>query len=187
MLKSSLVLLLICLGFSAAKADISQLQQFLKQREEVAKVFLPQQLMVGDSGKILVRAPGAKKVTLLGSFENNGCTAYPQLSLRLGEEHHVIAEINMHGTSQVSYPLAWDEEQMLKIINKDYFIEAVVTYEEAGQDIDKRAAVFGSSATFIGYNGIRIVPRPKDRSGLAEMARTMIPGMGTGGGLGTGY
>lgn len=143
-------------------------------------MYIPEKIIVGSPLEILVAAPGAKEIVLLGSESGSGIEKYPQLDLRLGKDFKQLASKTLEdGKSKVSFVVNFDEEQAKNLENKDYFFEALIVYssDDGQADSLERAVTFGSNANFTGNNAVRISPAPKDNSGVANMAKNFLPGL----------
>ncbi len=197
-----LLALLITLLPAAASDRIDQLKNYLGQRDQLARIYMPQQITEGEQVEVLVQAPGAESVTILGSRSSEGNPS--TLGLHLGADAISLAttKLDASGRANVSLlvpakPLVAEpvidkaEQKRLKAEKKKakaegkkgekvkaepdiYYIEAILTYP-SGEE--RRALNFGANAAFVGFNGMRVMPVVKDNSGAANMARSFVPAM----------
>ena len=165
---------LLCLLISVflpvqASENISKLKNLLGQREQIPKLYLPQQVIEGQEIEVLVLALGAKSVRISAS--------------RNQEESITLAESELDPSGRASFKLSPPPKTKASENPKApdlLFLEALLTYP-SGET--KTALVFGSNAADQGFNAVQVVQASKDNSAAANMARSFIPGMA---GLATG-
>lgn len=184
-MKYILVLLFFCISQVQAN-EFATLKYMIKARDQEPRLYLPDSAVIGSEFNILVIAPGAKKVELYGSTQP-GETELNGVKLRLGNGATLLdSKLAQNDDSELraSFKFKVDKEKYSDLINKFYMFEALVTYAnpETGQDVIHRASFFGANASFSNNNSVKILPTPKDGAGLANMARSMIPGLAPTGG-----
>ncbi len=190
-----LLALLITMLPAAASERIDQLKSYLGQREQIARIYMPQQATQGEPMQVLVLAPGASSVTLLGSRANSGLES--ELGLQLGADPLPLATAALDASGRASLALNIPVKPVVVITNQEeskaekkkskkekskkvkaepdiYYIEAVIEYPNGDK---RKAMIFGASANYIGFNGVQVVPPVKDNGGAASMARSFVPGM----------
>ncbi len=177
----TLILLVACLGMAKA-SELDALRYMLNAREQEPRMYLPDVAMLGSDINVLVIAPGAKKVVLYGSNQE-GETEVNGEKLRLGKDLRVLGETDISAAKQESranFKIPLDKVKDLELANKSYAFEALISYEnpQTGEEITRRASFFGANASFSNNNAVRILPLPKDHANTANMARSMIPGLG---------
>jgi len=189
-----------------ANERVDKLRDYLGQRDEIGRIYMPQQLTQGQAAQILVMAPGAESVTVYGSRQREGNTS--GLGLMLGADAITLAEAKLDASGRADLSLVIPAKPVVvtpeptieelkaakraeKKLSKEekkaarlakrakpdpdiYYIEAVLSY--AG-GVQRKALVFGSNASYIGFNGMQVLPAAKDNAGVAQMARSFIPGM----------
>ncbi len=174
-------MLLGCLGRASA-GDLDMLKYMLNAREQEPKMYLPDVAMLGTDINVLVIAPGAKKVVLYGSNQEGETELYGE-KLRLGKDLKVIGESNISAAQQesrVDFKVPLDPVKDVDLTNKFYAFEALITYDnpKTGEEVTRRASFFGANASYSNNNMVRIIPPPKDHTNAANMARSLIPGLG---------
>ena len=162
--------------------ELDTLKYMLNAREQEPRMYLPDIVMLGTDLNVLVIAPGAKKVVLYGSNEE-GETEIDGEKLRLGKDLRVLGETNISAAKQESranFKIPLDKEKDAELANKFYAFEALITYEnpQTGAEVTRRASFFGANASFSNNNAVKILAPPKDHANTANMARSMIPGLG---------
>ncbi len=175
-----LALILLFGGQNMALAnELGMLKYMLKAREQEPRMYLPDVSSIGNPINILVLAPGAKKIVLYGSNQEGENSIAGQL-LRLGTDFRVLGEVKTEKDARAEFQIPLDPVKDIELADKFYAFEALVTYEnpENGQEVVRRASFFGANASFSNNNVVKILPISKDHSGMANMARSMIPGLG---------
>jgi hypothetical protein len=176
--KISLLVSLISGLFVPTFADITGLRSYLKGRDSMPRMYIPDNVFLGEAAEIVVVAPGADSVELLGSFEEAGIEDYDQdLNLKLGKEFKSWGKKDIkEGSNRVAFALPFTDEAS---IDKNYFVEAVISYKDGGSERVEKAFPFGSSASYIPFNFFRISAQPK-KGGAAslDLVRTLLPGLG---------
>lgn len=163
--------------------DFTTLRYMIKARDQEPKLYLPDTVIIGNDVNLLVVAPGAKKVELYGSSQA-GETEINGSKLRLGNGAALIDSKEIQNGDRENFKFNLDKQKYADLINKFYMFEALVTYTNplTGEDEVRNASFFGASASFTNNNAVKILPPPKDNAGLANMARSMIPGLNPVGG-----
>ncbi len=189
-----ILILALILSISPACANerIDKLKNYLGQRDRLARIYMPQQITEGESVDVLVQAPGAESVTILGSRSNTGYAS--SLALQLGADAIELAKAKLDAVGRAGLTLAiplkpvvpepvpekkakkvkGEKKVKVKIEPDIYYIEALITYPDG---LEVKALNFGANAIYVGYNGMRVVPPVKDNAGAAQMARSFVPGM----------
>ncbi len=202
-----LLALLLTLSPALASDRIEQLKNYLGQRDQLARIYMPQQITEGEQVEVLVQAPGAESVTILGSRSSEGNSS--NLGLHLGADAISLANTKLDDSGRATIALVIpakpvveipseptkEEKKAAKLAEKKlskeekaeskkekkakpepdiYYIEAVIHYPNG---LERRALNFGSNASYIGFNGMRLMPVSKDNSGAANMARSFVPAM----------
>lgn len=159
-------------------SGIQALKQVLQQRSIEPKMYLPDDVIIGEDIKIFVYAPGASKVELYASNEA-GQEQISGQTTRLGSDYHKVAEQTTEiGTDlKADFVIKLDKEKDAALIDKFYMFEALISYEGPnGEPLVRTANYFGSNANFSNNNAVKIKPEPKNRASAASLARSMIPG-----------
>ena len=80
------------------------------------------------------------------------------------------------GKNRVSFTLPFVDEAS---IDKNYFVEAVISYKDGAFERVEKAFPFGSSASYIPFNFFRISAQPaKGNAASLDLVRTLLPGLG---------
>ncbi len=186
--------LLITMLPAVASERIAQIKDYLGQREQVARIYMPQQAIQGEPMQVLIVAPGASSVTVSGSRASDAeplrlvsapldASGRVNLSLDIPvkpvpvvEEASVKSNKELTAAEKSEQKKSKKEKQMKSKPEPDvYYIEAVLDYPSGEQ---RKAMVFGSSASYVGFNGVQVLKPIKDAGGsAASMARSFIPGM----------
>lgn len=155
-----------------AKADISGLKQFLKDRNSEPRLYLKDSVIIGNQVDLLVVAPGASRVQLLGSSTYAGIQDFPELGLRLGQDYKELGAKDLDGESKVSFSVPFKDNTL---VETNYFFEALILYPDGSI---KKASTFGANGS-AGYNTIRISAEPQ-KGGAAnyDLKNTLFPGLG---------
>jgi hypothetical protein len=176
----TLIALLGCLGAARAN-ELSTLKYMLQSREREPRMYLPDMAMLGSDINVLVIAPGAKKIILYGSKEG-GETELNGEKLRLGKDLQILGQDSVidKQSGRANFKVPLDLVKDLELANKFYAFEALITYDnpQTGEEITRRASFFGANASFSNNNAVKVLPLPKDHANTANMARSMIPGLG---------
>lgn len=176
----TLIILLGCLG-AASASELGALKYMLQAREQEPRMYLPDVAMLGSDINILVIAPGAKKIVLYGSNEE-GETELSGVKLRLGKDLKILGEdlTDDKEAGRADFKIPLDLVKDLELADKFYAFEALISYVNpmTGEEFTRRANFFGANASFSNNNVVKILPLPKDHANTANMARSMIPGLG---------
>ena len=176
------LILVIFFGFLApveAAAGISALRQMLQQRSSEPKLYVPEFIFIDQEIRVLVQAPGAKKIELYGSNEA-GQLQLKGVETRLGPDYRKLGEASSSdGDMRKEFVVKLDPEKDQALIDKFYIFEALVSYQDpvTGQEHWRNANYFGSNANFSNNNAVKIMPQPESKRDVAAMARSMIPGL----------
>lgn len=169
-----------CLG--PASAGVESIREQLRSRNSSPRIFLPERAIVGEDMEIVVLAPGAKEVELLGSYDNSGIEEFEgELSLNLGKEFKSFGKATLSeekGRANFKVNLS-----KLEDVGKRYYFEAIIHYPGKYLDRMQKALVFGSNAAFRGNNTVVIAPQPgKGKSAQFDFIRSVLPGLSAGSG-----
>lgn len=99
-----LLALLLTLSPALASDRIDQLKNYLGQRDQIARIYMPQQITEGEQVEVLVQAPGAESVTILGSRSGEGNTS--NLGLHLGADAMNLATSKLDDSGRATVALA---------------------------------------------------------------------------------
>lgn len=166
------------------KHNISGIKQFLRDRSEIPKLFIPDKGFAGQMLNVTVRAPGAIKARVLGSFVSEGIEGFdPELNLHLGTQYDDwgTQELNTeNGQAEFAIKVSADASK----INQPYFVEAIVTYPGKYMDLEKTAYAYGGDGNINETRHFWVVAPPKkDGVGQFDLARSLFPGLRPTGGL----
>ena len=128
---------LILLAFAPANANsVSQVKAYLKQRDKIPKLYMPQQALIDSEVDLVVHAPGAKRIVLLASepFNGTGVTLSDKIQLMLAEDYREIGAKDLaEDESRARFSFKFEEDKYKHLLNKNYFFEALVTYDFYGE------------------------------------------------------
>lgn len=156
----------------AASNDFSMLKYMIKERQQEPKVYIPSQVVLGNTIEVVVIAPEAEKITLLVS-KAKGNAIYGTIPISLGSDYQ---EIGTEASQKASFKLSVDPEAYVDLVNQELYFEAIVKYPES--DNNKIASFHGSNGYFSDSNAVKILPLPKENSAVgSSLSQTLLPGL----------
>ena len=172
-----LLCLLLCiypiLPASARTKNFGILKSMINNRQNEAKVYIPDRAVVGSKIEVIVDAPGASKVILFKS-NNEGESEYQDAKLRVPADRDLIGESSRDNASFiVDIPLG----EYSELINKDIYFDAIAEYKNDYGVERKKAMFFGANAAFSNVNSVRIVAPAKNNAGAEAIIRSIAPGL----------
>lgn len=168
-----LICLYIGLPSMARTKNFGILKSMIQNRNNEAKVYIPDRALIGTQIDIIIDAPGADKITLFQS-SSAGESEYEGTPLRVAPDKIIIGETNKSSHSfTIDIPL----EAYTELVGKDIYFDAVAQYTTDFGIEKKKATFFGANAAYSNQNSVRIIAPKKSTAGTEALIRSVAPGL----------
>jgi hypothetical protein len=158
---------------SARSQNFGVLKSMINNRNNEAKVYIPDRALIGSKIDIIIDAPGAQRIIL---FKSNtaGSSSFEDVELRLGEDKEMVGEsLNSSHSFVVDIPL----EEYTELVGKDIYFDAIAEYQTDYGIQRKQATFFGANAAYSNQNSLRIIAPKKSTAGTEALIRSIAPGL----------
>lgn len=157
----------------ARTQNFGVLKSMLKNRNNEAKVYIPDRALIGSKIDVIVDAPGAQKIILFqGNTEGN--SQYEGTMIRVGNDRDIVGEsTNSSHSFTIEVPL----EAYTELVGEDIFFDAIAEYPTEYGVERKNATFFGANAAYSNSNAVRIIAPKKSTAGTEALIRSIAPGL----------
>jgi hypothetical protein len=172
-LSQILICLYIYLPCQARTSNFGMLKSMINNRQNEAKVYIPDRALIGSKIDIIVDAPGAQKIIL---FQSNSAESsdYEGTELKVGGDKMIVGESPL---SSANFVIDIPIEEYTSLVGKDIFFDAIAEYKTDFGVERKKATFFGANAAYSNQNAVRVIAPKKSTAGTEAMIRSIAPGL----------